>query len=221
MKSSNSSLDLFPVTQRLNREWNETVESSPKVKEMRKSLRLHKLKMNEISEELGTAEKWERELRAKYLSIQEGLKPGIMKFAQMVENDEDIEKGDIERILSAGKWKDIVIVLKHKEERVTDLERGQLVRFVMTVLKVRDAITDRHPELEEAVEIIQNLAARVLKQMGSDRIVWSGLSGWEAEIVRKVVPQIEGIPMFVIRIIDWQMIKLNKREKGLRKAGHV
>ena len=92
MKSSNSSLELFPVTQRLNREWSEKVESSSKVKQIRKSLRLHKLKMNEISEELGTAEKWERELRAKYHSIQEGLKPGIMKFAQMVENDEDIEK---------------------------------------------------------------------------------------------------------------------------------
>ena len=115
----------------------------------------------------------------------------------------------------------IVIVLKYKEERVTNLERGQLVRFVMTVVKVRDAITDRHPELEEAVEIVQNLAVRVLKQMGSDRIVWSGLSGWEAEIVRKVVPQIKGIPMFVIRIIDCQMMELEKREEGPRMAGHV
>ena len=221
MMSSNSSLDLFPVTQRLNREWNEKIESSLKVKQIRKSLRLHKLKMNEISEELGTAEKWERELRAKYDSIQEGLKPGMMKFAQMVENDEDIGKEDIEKILAAGKWKDIVIVLKHKEERVTNLERGQLVRFVMTVVKVRDAITSLYPELEEAVEIVQNLAVRVLKQMGSDRIVWSGLSGWEAEIVRKVVPQIKGIPMFVIRIIDWQMMELEKREEGTRMAGHV
>ena len=108
MKSSNSSLDLFPVTQRLNREWNETVESSPKVKEMRKSLRLHKLKMNEISEELGTAEKWERELRAKYLSIQEGLKPVMMKFAQMVEKDEDIENEYIEKVVAAGKWKAVL-----------------------------------------------------------------------------------------------------------------
>ena len=139
----------------------------------------------------------------------------------MVEKYEDIEKGAIVKVLAAGKWKDIVIVLKHKEERVTDLERGQLVRFVMTVLKVRDAITDRHPELEEAVEIVQNIAARVLKQMGSDRIVWSGLSGWEAEIVRKVVPQIEGIPMFVIRIIDWQMMELDKREEGPQMARHI
>ena len=145
----------------------------------------------------------------------------MMKFAQMVENDEDIGKEDIEKILAAGKWKDIVIVLKYKEERVTDLERGQLVRFVMTVVKVRDAITSLYPELEEAVEIVQNLAVRVLKQMGSDRIVWSGLSGWEAEIVRKVVPQIKGIPMFVIRIIDCQMMELEKREEGPQMARHV
>ena len=120
MKSSHSHSDLSPVTQRLNREWNDKVESSAKVKQIRKSLRLHKLKMNEISEELGTAEKWERELRAKYLSIQEALKPGMMKFAQMVEKDEDIEKEDIEKVLAAGKCKDIVIILKHKEERVID-----------------------------------------------------------------------------------------------------
>ena len=71
------------------------------------------------------------------------------------------------------------------------------------------------------MEVVQNLAARVLKQLGSDRIVWSGLSGWEAEIVRKVVPQIQRIPMFVVRIIDWQMMELEKREEGPRMAGHV
>ena len=221
MKSGECEPDLAPVTERLHSVWRESVEASPAVEQVRKSLRLHRHKMGEISEELSNAERWEKVLRAKHSGIEEQLKPALLKFAEKVERNETVEEEDIEINLVAGKWRNVLTVLSHNVERVTGMERGQLTRLVMTVMKVRDVLTDRHPELEEAVVTVQDLGARVLQQLGGDRIVWSGLSDWEAEIVRQVVPQLEGVPRFVVRIIDQMMLELERKQQGEGIAGDI
>ena len=41
------------------------------------------------------------------------------------------------------------------------------------------------------------MATRVLRELGSVRIKWSALVSWEAETLRFLVEELEGVPTFI------------------------
>jgi hypothetical protein len=190
------------VAARLHGVWRQQVEASHEVEQARLGLQFHRRKMREMSEELSSAVTWERELQDRCLGLEETVKPVLLRISDKVERDEVIEEKEIEECLAVNTGSDITTVLSHKVERVVQMERSQLVRLTMTILKVRDGLVNKQPEQEETVVHVQELAERVIRQMGRNTIVWIGLTDWEAQIVRQLVPLVEGVPSFIARIVD-------------------
>ena len=61
--------------EKLQKEWEEKKTQSVEVRKVLDDLKLHKLRMKRLAEELSVAEAWEIELEARRLRVEESLKP--------------------------------------------------------------------------------------------------------------------------------------------------
>ena len=46
------------------------------------------------------------------------------------------------------------------------------------------------------------MAQTVLTQLGRPTISWSELAAWEAKMLRQLVREVEGVPPFLVRLLD-------------------
>ena len=46
------------------------------------------------------------------------------------------------------------------------------------------------------------MAGRVLDHLGRPTINWTELSDWEAKVLRQLVREVEGVPAFLVRLLD-------------------
>ena len=46
------------------------------------------------------------------------------------------------------------------------------------------------------------MATGVLTSLGRPTIIWSDLSDWEAKVFRQLIREVEGVPTFVVRLMD-------------------
>ena len=46
------------------------------------------------------------------------------------------------------------------------------------------------------------MATSVLNSLGRPTIMWSDLSDWEAKVFRQLIREVEGVPTFVVRLLD-------------------
>jgi hypothetical protein len=59
---------------------------------------------------------------------------------------------------------------------------------------------------------VHDMVGRVIRQLG--RGSWAGLSTWEAEIVRQVVQELDGVPDFAARIVDQLLRDVERGQSG-------
>ena len=62
----------------LMKEWEEKKARSSEVGKVLEDLKLHKLRMKRLAEELSVAEAWETELKTRRLRVEESLKPPLL-----------------------------------------------------------------------------------------------------------------------------------------------
>ena len=55
---------------------------------------------------------------------------------------------------------------------------------------------------QAGVEILMEMASGVLRHLGRSTIDWSQLASWEAEFLRDLIKEVEGMPDFGVRMID-------------------
>ena len=46
------------------------------------------------------------------------------------------------------------------------------------------------------------MATEVLRQLGRPTITWVEMSVWEARVLRKVIREVENVPVFLARLLD-------------------
>ena len=46
------------------------------------------------------------------------------------------------------------------------------------------------------------MAERILDHLGRPAIIWTELSDWEAKVFRQLVREVEGVPAFLVRLLD-------------------
>ena len=68
------------------------------------------------------------------------------------------------------------------------------------------------------------MAKRLLRQLGGPGQSWDGLAAGEAAILREVVTEVDGIPPFVVRLLDTFLSdregdRLARRETGTQTSG--
>ena len=184
----------------LESEWHKKINNSPEVKQAKRSLEFHKRKMNQLQEELTSAEVWEKELEERLMKVGEKVQPALMKFCRQLVNEDFVDDIIIEETVVENQWENIEIILRRKISRVEQMERRKLVGLVNTVLTMRNCLVEK--DNQEGVEVIQGMARTILKQMGRSSIDWMGMKKWEVRSVRVVMREVEGVPEFVTRIVD-------------------
>ena len=96
------------------------------------------------------------------------------------------------------------------------MNRTQLLGFLKTVLSVRNFFLEK--DNQQGVEILHETASGVLKHLGRATIYWSDFSSWEAEFLRSLIREVEGMPEFALRMIDQFLAKFDTKTKASSAA---
>ena len=202
-------------------QWRQSVQSSPEAAEARRDLEMQRRKIRQIHEELRSAEVLEKELEVRLKTVEIRQKPALLSFAEKLEELQGLEEDFIDETFSqVEETKEIISVLREKEKRIHQMNRSQLLGFIKSVLLIRDCfleredaegvnttqvgpITSLHCRAQIDLRLfIQEIASSVLANLGSTRIKWSDLVSWEAEFLRFLVEEVEGIPVFLKRMVQ-------------------
>ena len=114
----------------------------------------------------------------------------------------------------------LLAMLRKKALAMDTMDRAQLLAFIKTLLSVRNCLLEK--EQERGVEMMQEMASGVLKQLGRVSIDWLEVSEWEAGLLRRLMKEVEGVPAFLARMVDQflgNMVKNNtsKNESTVTK----
>ena len=194
------------MTDSFQNEWRKRVASSPEAKKAADNLDFHKRKVRKMHEELGVAEQWEKELQRRLTSVEEKLKPPIMKVVESLETSYQIEETILEAAVNEEDHERLVSVLRKKALAMDTMDRAQLLAFIKTLLSVRNCLLER--EQERGVEMMQEMASGVLKQLGRVSIDWLEVSEWEAGLLRRLIKEVEGVPAFVAKMLDQFLVNV-------------
>ena len=187
-------------TPRLQSEWKKRIASSPEVKRAGSNLEFHRRKIRKMHEELSVAEQWEKELEKRLEIAEENVKPSILKFAEEFEKSNLVEESVVEATLDEDELERLISMMRKKAVAMLEMDGSQLLGLIKTILVVRDGLLGKGNQ--EGVDIMQQMAGDVMKQLGKIDIDWLQMSPWEANLVRLLVKQVEGVPAFVSKMMD-------------------
>ena len=207
-------------TNSLTSEWRKRIASSPEAKQANDNLEFHKRKVRRMTEELHVAEEWEKELDRRLKTIEETVKPPLLKIAESFEKSNEVEDSFLEAAIKEEDQDRLLAMLRKKALAMDTMDRAQLLAFIKTLLSVRNCLLDK--EQERGVEMMQEMASGVLKQLGRVSIDWLEVSEWEAGLLRRLMKEVEGVPAFLARMVDQflgNMVKNNtsKNESAVTK----
>jgi len=184
-----------------NAEWKRRIEGSPEVKETRTTIEFHRRKIRQMHEELSQAELFEKELVRRLKSLEEKIKPPLMRFYEMLEEGEGgVDDKLVETSVLEEDHNHVLAILRKKAIFMEKMNRTQLLGFLKTVLCVRDHFLEK--DNQAGVEILMEMASGVLRHLGRPTIDWSHLVSWEATFLRTIIREVEDMPEFAARIID-------------------
>ena len=206
------------MTDSFQDEWGKRISSSPEAKKATDHLNFHKRKVRKMHEELGVAEEWERELQRRLDSVKERLKPPIMRIVESLETSNQIEESFLEEAVNEEDYDRLVTVLRKKALTIDKMNRTQLLAFIKTLLSVRNCLLEK--EQDRGVEMMQEMASGVLKQLGRVSIDWVEVTEWEAELLRKLINEVEGVPAFVAKMLDQFLDRIIK-DHGTKSTNTV
>jgi len=194
--------------EKLKKEWEEKKARSVEVHKVLEGIKLHKLRIKKLAEELSVAQAWEVELEARRWRIEESLKPPLLGLFDKLEKEEFV--GDqllLEAFASGGE--DVFRTLESRASRVTQLERRALLMFVDLLLRLR-------PMLNEDIGLgrVKRLAKVVVQELARPDIVWSCLDKEEVRIVMMVTQELDGLPHFLVRVVN-QLLAGAARRRGV------
>ena len=202
------SMALVLEMEKLKKEWEEKKARSVEVAKVLKDLKLHKLRMKKLAEDLSVAEEWETEFEARKWRIEESLKPPLLGLFDKLEKEELV--GDqllLEAFASGGE--DVFRTLESRASRVTQLERRALLMFVDLLLRLR-------PMLNEDIGLgrVKRLAKVVVQELARPDIVWSCLDKEEVRVVMMMTQELGGVPPFLARVVN-QLLAGAARKRGV------
>ena len=186
-------------------EWRRRIANSVEAKKASEHLGFHKMKVRKMHEELGVAEDWERVLQTRLANVEEKLKPPLMKIVESLETCNQIDDCIIENAVNEDHER-LVALLRKKALAMHEMDRPQLLAFVRTLLSARNCFVEK--EHERGVEMMQEMASSVLRQLGRVSIDWLEMSEWEAGLLRRLISQVEGVPPFLARMVDQFLVNI-------------
>ena len=200
-------MDPGSETKSLSSEWRKRIASSPEAKQANDNLEFHKRKVRRMTEELHVAEEWEKELDRRLKTIEERVKPPLLKIAESFEKSNEVEDSFLEAAIKEEDQDRLLAMLRKKALDMDTMDRAQLLAFIKTLLSVRNCLLEK--EQEHGVEMMQEMASGVLRQLGRVTIDWMEVSEWEAGHLKSLIKEVEGVPGFVARMLDQFLDNIN------------
>ena len=183
----------------LQEEWRRRIANNVEAKRASDELKFHKTKVRKMREELGVADEREKELQRRLNNVEKKLEPSIRKIVESFESYNQIEESILEEAVTEDHER-LVAVLRKKALAMDEMDRAQLLAFVKTLLSVRDCLLEK--EQDQGVEIMQKMASGVLRQLSRVSINWLEVREWEAGLLRRVIREVEGVPVVIARMVD-------------------
>ena len=97
-----------------NAEWKKRIEGSPEVKQSRISLEFHRRKIRQLMEALSQAEIFEKELEKRLKNLEENVKPPLMRFNEMLEEDQGVDDKTVEISVIEEDHENVISLLRKK-----------------------------------------------------------------------------------------------------------
>ena len=180
----------------LVKEWKEKMSGSVKLRRTRENLKMSKMKIRQLREELSIAEELEGELKAKRRRIEESLLPPILRFFDKLKRMEVIDDSLLQETFASGR-EQMFKMLEWGAKRVKQMKRPALIYFVDLLLRLSQLV-----EGKEVVGRVDKMAKVVLQELSRPDINWSNLSPWEVQVVMRITEELKGLPNFMARLIS-------------------
>ena len=119
----------------LVKEWKEKMSGSVELRKARENLKMNKMKIRQLREELSIAEELEGELKAKRRRIEESLVPPILRFFDKLGRMEVIKDSLLQETFSSGR-EEMFEMLEWGAKRVKGMKRPALIYFVDLLLRL-------------------------------------------------------------------------------------
>ena len=191
----------------LVKEWKEKMSGSVEVRKARENLKMNRMKIRELREELSIAEEFESELEAKRRRIEESLVPPILRFFDKLKRMEVIKDILLQEAFSSGR-EQMFKMLEWGATRVKQMKRSALFYFVDLLLRLRQLV-----EGKEVVGRVDKMAKVVLQELSRSDINWSSLSPFEVQVMRRMTKEVEGVPNFMARLISQLVGRVIKKKR--------
>ena len=202
------SMALVLEMEKLKKEWEEKMARSVEVAKALEDLKLHKLRMKRLTEELSVAEAWEIELEARRKRIEELLKPPLLGLFDKLEKEEFVGDQLLQEAFASG-GEDMFKTLESRARRVRQLERRALLMFVDLLLRLRLMLNE-----DIGLGRVEKLAKVVVQELARPDIVWSCLDKEEMRVVMIMTQELGGVPPFLARIVN-QLLAGAARKRGV------
>ena len=193
----------------LMKEWEEKKARSSEVGKVLEDLKLHKLRMKRLAEELSVAEAWETELKTRRLRVEGGVtQAATARSFDKLEKEQFV--GD--RLLqeaSASGGEDVFEILENRASRVRQLERRALLMFADLLLRLRLTLNE-----DIGLGRVEKLAKMVVRELARPDIVWSCLDNEEVRVVVMMTQELGGVPPFLARVVN-QLLAGAARKRGV------
>ena len=194
--------------EKLKKEWEEKMARSVEVAKALEDLKLHKLRMKRLTEELSVAEAWEIELEARRKRIEESLKPPLLGLFDKLEKEEFVGDQLLQEAFASG-GEDMFKTLESRARRVRQLERRALLMFVDLLLRLRLMLNE-----DIGLGRVEKLVKVVVLELARPDIVWSYLDKEEVRVVMMVTQELGGVPHFLVRVVN-QLLPGAARKRGV------
>ena len=119
----------------LKNEWEEKKARSVEVGKVLEDLKLHKLRMKRLAEELSVAEAWKIELEARRWRIEESLKPPLLGLFDKLEKEELVGDQLLREAFASGG--EDLFTRKEAKAMIACLEDAEARRQQKLVMRIR------------------------------------------------------------------------------------
>ena len=192
----------------LMKEWEEKKARSSEVGKVLEDLKLHKLRMKRLAEELSVAEAWETELKTRRLRVEESLKPPLLGLFDKLEKEQFVGDRLLQEAFASG-GEDVFEILENRASRVRQLERRALLMFADLLLRLRLTLNE-----DIGLGRVEKLAKMVVRELARPDIVWSCLDNEEVRVVVMMTQELGGVPPFLARVVN-QLLAGAARKRGV------
>lgn len=196
----------------LNSEWKNRIESSPEAKKAKFNLEFHRKKINRMHEEMSQAEAWEKELERRFKNVKEQVKPPLLILTEQLETSKPVDDSIIEASINENDPEKLISLFRRKAMSMKEMNRSELLGFVKTVLGVRNGFLMK--DNQYCVGVLQEIASGALKQLGRATINWQDLNSWEADFMKLLILEVEGMPGFISRFMEQILTQMGTQSQG-------